>query len=61
LESCPCKGCGNRSPKCHGRCEKYTDWQVAHEKRRREIKKQRQEETDVASIMVRSFLRVTVR
>ena len=25
---CPCKGCNDRFPACHGRCEKYIAWRV---------------------------------
>lgn len=29
---CPCKGCDDRFPACHGRCEKYIAWRVEQDK-----------------------------
>ena len=26
IEKCPCAGCGERSPTCHGGCERYKAW-----------------------------------
>lgn len=26
-DKCPCKGCNERNAECHGKCEKYRQWQ----------------------------------
>ena len=41
-ENAPCKGCSDREPGCHGRCEKYAKW-VEPIVKAREARKQRNE------------------
>lgn len=36
-----CKGCSNRKPGCHGKCDKYKREKEAHEERKRQEQIQR--------------------
>lgn len=40
LIRCPCKGCGKRSPECHGKCEEYLDWSKKEKALRTERERQ---------------------
>lgn len=61
MKVCPCKGCDKRNPKCHGNCEQYLDWSQGHKARQEELKRIKKNEADYASILVRSFMRMTAR
>lgn len=38
---CPCKGCTDRNPECHGYCEKYQHFVIVHRREKEEISKAR--------------------
>ena len=38
-DNCPCtKECKNRTPYCHGTCEKYKEWQVIQKQYSNKVK-----------------------
>jgi len=39
----PCKGCADRSPECHAKCEKYAEYNRIHAQEAKDIHKKRRE------------------
>ena len=37
----PCRYCTDRDPYCHGRCQKYKDWQAVHKAEKAAMAKDR--------------------
>lgn len=45
----PCRGCKERSERCHGSCERYKAWLVINEERKAEEKKMRERDSAILS------------
>lgn len=54
-DSCPCKGCNDRTPypNCHSTCEKYKDWKKDHEERKADDRRRKLLEDDITGYSIK--------
>lgn len=57
MKECPCKSCNNRTPDCHGFCEKYKEWDRENQKLREKRSKQANQDRLIDEEIIRMRIR----
>lgn len=57
-KDCPCKGCGERSPGCHGFCSYYKEWKEHHIARETNIRHKKFLEKEKNTYQIEAVRRV---